>query len=136
MDQITESIWIGNHVDARDLAALAGAGIGSILCLDGCLAGATPESLGVGRIEVVELVDGAGNPPERFLRAVRLLRELSTGHAPVLVHCHAGRSRSAAVVCRHFMLDHGDTLSAAMRRITRHRRVAITAGLQEALDFR
>ena len=134
MDRITDSIWIGNHLDAKDGEAKASAGIRSIICLDGCLAGAKAEELGVERIEVIELIDGAGNPPERFLRAVRLLRELVARHAPVLVHCHAGQSRSAAVVCKHFMTE-GDSLGEAMRKITSRRRVAIIAGLQEALDF-
>jgi hypothetical protein len=89
VDSITDSIWIGNYVDATDRAALATAGIRSVLCLDGCMAATKPQDLGVERVEVVELIDGAGNSPERFLRAVRLLRDLAGAHAPVLVHCHA-----------------------------------------------
>jgi hypothetical protein len=136
MDSITDKIWIGNHLDARDRTALQSAGIRSILCLDGSIAGMKPHELGVERVEVVELIDGAGNPPEKFLRAVRLVRDLVLRHAPVLVHCHAGQSRSAVVVCKFFMQEQGDSLSDAMRRITCKRRVAIIAGLQEALDFR
>ena len=94
------------------------------------------DALGVERIEMVELIDGAGNPPERFMRAVRLLGDMVVRHPPVLVHCHAGQSRSAAVVCKYFMQMEGDSLGDAMRRITSKRRVAIIAGLQEALDFR
>jgi rhodanese-related sulfurtransferase len=135
MDRIVDNIWIGNYLDAQNRQALAGAGIRSVLCLDGCLASWRAEDLGVERIEVVELIDGVGNPPERFLRAVRLLGTLASAHAPVLVHCHAGRSRSAAVVCKHFMIEHGDNLTSAMRRITGRRTVAIVVGLQEALDF-
>lgn len=134
MDSITDNIWIGNYLDAKDKSALAWAGIRSILCLDGCLAGTAAEKAGVDRVEIVELIDGAGNSPETFLRAVRLLREMVLRHAPVLVHCHAGQSRSAAVVCKYFM-QQGDSLAEAMRRITSKRRIAIIAGLQEALDF-
>jgi hypothetical protein len=136
MDRITDSIWIGNYLDARDQEAKAKAGIRSILCLDGCLAGTKAEELGIERIEVAEIIDGAGNPPERFLRAVRLLGDLVTKHSPVLVHCHAGQSRSAAVVCKYFMTVDGDSLGVAMRKITSKRRVAIVAGLQEVLDFK
>ena len=134
MDAITQSIWIGNFLDAKDEAALSKAGIHSILCLDGCLAGRSADELGVKQIEVVESIDGPGNSPAKFLRAVRLLKDLTSEHAPVLVHCHAGQSRSAAVVCKYFMQE-GDSLGEAMHRITSKRRVAIVAGLQEALDF-
>jgi hypothetical protein len=136
MDCITDKIWIGNYLDARNTEAKLRAGIRSILCLDGCMEGANSDDLGVERVEVVQLIDGAGNPPERFLRAVRLLKELLSRHAPVLVHCHAGQSRSAAVVCKYFMQEEGDTLAKAMHRISSKRRVAIIAGLQEALDFK
>ena len=136
MDSITDKIWIGNYLDAKDRMALADAGIRSMLCLDGCMTGVKAMELGVDRVEVVELIDGSGNPPEKFLRAVRLLRDLAVKHAPVLVHCHAGQSRSAAVVCKYFMQEEGNSLADAMRRITSKRRVAIIPGLQEALDFR
>jgi protein-tyrosine phosphatase len=91
------------------------------------------EEAGVDRVEVVELIDGAGNRPEVFLRAVRLLRDLAAKHPPVLVHCYAGRSRSAAVVCKYFMQAEGNSLVEAMRKITSRRKVAIAAGLQEFL---
>jgi protein-tyrosine phosphatase len=94
------------------------------------------EDSGVERVEIVELIDGSGNPPEKFLRAVESLRDLTATHAPVLVHCHAGQSRSAAVVCKFFMQEEGNSLAEAMRRITSKRRVSIIAGLQEALDFK
>ena len=135
MDKITESVWIGNYLDAADQGALQAAGIKSVLCLDGCLAGKSATDAGLERVEVIELIDGAGNPPEKFLRAVSLLKELVSKHAPVLVHCHAGQSRSAAVVCKYFMKEEGKGLAEAMRRITSKRKVAIVSRLQEALDF-
>jgi protein-tyrosine phosphatase len=91
------------------------------------------EEAGVDRVEVVELIDGSGNRPEVFLRAVRLLRDLAAKHPPVLVHCYAGRSRSAAVVCKFFMQEEGNSLVEAMRKITSKRKVAIAAGLQDFL---
>jgi protein-tyrosine phosphatase len=135
MNKITNEIWIGNHVDAQDLCALRQNGIRSVLCLDGCLLDKKAEDLGIDRIEVVQLIDGRGNPPEVFLRAVRLLKELKKTSSPVLVHCHAGQSRSAAVVCKFFMREEGNDLASAMQRIAAKRQVAIQSGLQEALDF-
>ncbi len=136
MDRITETIWIGNSDEAKDRESLRLAGIRSTLCLDGCMRGVGAEEVGVDRVEVVELIDGPGNRPEVFLRAVRLVRELAGKHPPVLVHCYAGRSRSAAVVCKHFMRDEGNDLVGAMRRITCKRKVAIAAGLQDLLDLK
>ncbi len=136
MDKITERIWIGNSDEAKDRESLQVAGIRSALCLDGCMTRVGAEEVGVERIEVVELIDGAGNRPEVFLRAVRLLRGLAVKHPPVLVHCYAGRSRSAAVVCNFLMREEGNSLAEAMRRITSKRKVAIAAGLQKLLDLK
>jgi hypothetical protein len=47
MDRITDTIWIGNYLDAADTEARSRAGIRSILCLDGCMEGATAGELGV-----------------------------------------------------------------------------------------
>ncbi len=135
MDKITEQIWIGNSDEAKDRGSLQVAGIRSMLCLDGCLTRVTAEEAGVDRVEVVELIDGAGNRPETFLRAVRLLGVLAATHPAVLVHCYAGRSRSAAVVCKYFMREEGNSLVEAMRRITSKRKVAIAAALQDFLDL-
>lgn len=135
MDQITERIWIGNYLDASNQELLRKEGIQSILCLDGCLSQVQAKDLGVEQIVVIPLIDGSGNRPEVFLRAVRALKNLIQKHSPVLVHCHAGQSRSAAVVTKYFMREEGLSLGDAIRQITRKRRVAIVAGLQEALDF-
>ncbi len=135
MDQFTDDIWIGSSTDAKDRDALRREGIRSILCLDGCLLGMKADELGVTHVEVVELVDGRGNRPEVFLRAVGLLKKLKMKHSPVLVHFHAGQIRSAAVVCKFFMKEEGASLLQAMKRITAKRKVVIVAGLQEALDF-
>jgi hypothetical protein len=135
MNKITNDIWIGSFKDAHDRNALRLHGIRSILCLDGCLAGKKVEEIGVDRVEIVELIDGRGNPPEVFLRAVRLLKQLKKQYSPVLVQCHAGQSRSAAVVCKFFMIEEANSLTEAMKKISTKRRVAIQAGLQEALDF-
>jgi len=135
MDMITKDIWIGSFNDAQDVSSLRETGIQSVLCLDGCLLGKSAEEIGVKQIEVVPLIDGRGNRPEVFLRAVGTLKQLIAKHAPVLVHCHAGQSRSAAVVCKFFMKEEGNSLAEAMKRISSKRKVAIQAGLQEALDF-
>ena len=135
MDWITEDLLIGNYLDAKDVSGLKQRGVRSILCLDGSLAGEDYSTHGIKEIAVIELIDGAGNRPEIFMKAVRTLARLRGDHSPVLVHCHAGRSRSAVVVASHFMRDHGLSLAEAMNTISEKREVIITSGLQEALDF-
>lgn len=135
VDWITEDLLIGNHLDAGDVSGLQERGIRSILSLDGSLAGADYSPHGVEEIVVVELIDGSGNRPEVFMRAVKTLARLRADRPPVLVHCHAGRSRSAVVVASHFMRDQGLSLAEAMNAISERREVMIAPGLQEALDF-
>lgn len=134
MDKITDQIWIGNHQDAQSAETLRSEGIRSILCLDGCLSQKSPSELGIAKIEIVELIDGKGNSEALFLRAVHLLQQLKTKHPPVLIQCHAGQSRSAAVLCKLFLLE-GDTLQQAMKRITSKRKVIINPALQEFLNL-
>jgi len=134
MDKITDQIWIGNHQDAQSAEILRREGIRSILCLDGCLSQKSPEELGINKIEIVELIDGKGNSEGLFLRAVHLLQQLKAKHPPVLIQCHAGQSRSAAVLCKLFLLE-GDTLQQAMKRITSKRKVIINPALQEFLNL-
>ncbi|MBG88697.1 MAG: hypothetical protein CMO80_17595 [Verrucomicrobiales bacterium] len=134
MDWISDSVAIGNYLDARNVELLRTAGIRSTLCLDGCLRDTVPDNLGLKRIKAVELIDDTGNSPEVFRRAVSVCGELISDYAPTLIHCHAGQSRSAAVLCRYFM-DQGDLLGEAMKRISSKPRVEINVRLQEALDF-
>ena len=83
----------------------------------------------------MKLLDGPGNSPSKYLRAIDSVKRLRADLAPVLVHCHAGRSRSVIVVASHLIRDHGYSLAEAMTLIASKRDVLITAGLQEVLDF-
>lgn len=135
MDRIIEDLFIGNYLDALDSKALESAGVRSVLSLDGTLKDADYSIHGVREIVVVELIDGAGNRPEVFLRAVRELARLRKNSAPVLIQCHAGQSRSAIVTARHLMAEEGMSLAHAMELISERREVKVTPGLQEVLDF-
>jgi uncharacterized protein (DUF779 family) len=66
-----------------------------------------------------------GNRPEVFLRAIGLLKRLKAKHSPVLVHCHAGQSRSAAVVCKFGSSDEFE--SGVMEAIETELEVAFIA---------
>lgn len=103
MDWITDDIAIGNYLDAQDAALLQREGIRSVICLDRTLQGKNPADMGLKIIEAIPLDDGPGNDVRLFHRAVDALTHLRKNAGPVLVQCHAGRSRSAVVVAGHFM---------------------------------
>jgi protein tyrosine phosphatase (PTP) superfamily phosphohydrolase (DUF442 family) len=122
MTFITETIAIGNCVDAEDQAALQAAGIRSILCLNGQLAGRTPEHCGVEALACFSFIDGAGNDPGLFGRAVRLVGQYATQNPKLLVHCQAGRSRSVMVVAVYLARQNGWELRKALDFIHARRR--------------
>ena|ERR1044071_9739858 len=72
MDSITDNIWIGNYLDAKDRASLVGARIRSILCLDGCMAGMKADDVGVERVEAHH-VEAPRRNHERASRGVGFL---------------------------------------------------------------
>ena len=134
MDWITDSIAIGNYLEAQDVALLRQESISSILGLVNTLEGRDPEELGVKRIEVVPLEDGAGNDVRLFRGAVDALARLVHEAPPVLVHCVLGRSRSAVVVAAHLMNTLGIDAEGALARIAARRSISVAAKLRPFLD--
>lgn len=136
MDWICPEIAIGNCREARDWKLLQRERIGSILSLDGSVREEEAESLGVADIIMVELIDGPGNDPRRFIKAADSLSSLVSSEPPVLVQCHAGRSRSAVVVAAFFMISLGLTSQQAIARVASRRDIQISEGLLEWLEAR
>ena len=106
MTFITDTIAIGDFIDAQDHAALQEAGIRSILCLNGLLSGLQPADLGVKAMACINLTDGSGNDPRLFDRAVKIVGRYAQQNPKLLVHCHAGKSRSVMVVASHLVRQH------------------------------
>jgi atypical dual specificity phosphatase len=121
VDWITEQVAIGDYREAQDAEFLRLGGFGSVLGLIGTLSGKSPESLGVRRLEVVTLLDGPGNEPARFRRAVEALARLAAEAPPVLVHCRAGWSRSPAVVAAYLMRQRGLSAEQALAEVAAKR---------------
>ncbi len=134
MDWITDQIAIGNYLDAVDAELLRREGMQSALSLDATLHGRDPASLGLRRIEVVSLEDAPGNDPRLFRRAIEFLSELVEQAPPVLVQCHAGRSRSAVVVAGYLMQSQELDSHAAIELVAAKREIAITAGVERLLE--
>jgi predicted protein tyrosine phosphatase len=133
MDWITDRIAIGNYLDAQDKENLQKEGIASIVSLDGSLAGRSPAELGVRKIAVVRLQDGPGNDPATFLKAVNSVARFVGETAPVLVQCHAGRSRSAVVVAGFFIKTRGIQPDEALRLVAEKRELQVTPGMDSVL---
>jgi protein-tyrosine phosphatase len=133
MDWITEQVGIGNHLEAQDVALLKQHGFRSVLSLDGTLSAQQAVKLGLTEVIPYRLVDGAGNELRVFRSAVRDLRRLATSLAPVLVHCHAGRSRSAVVVAGYLTLLRSIEPEEAVAAVAAKREINVTPALLELL---
>jgi hypothetical protein len=133
VDWITDQVAIGNHVEARDAGLLRQRGIRSVLSLDGSLDPSDAECLGVEAVAAFDLIDGAGNDPGVLGLAVLALEDLLRAHAPVLVHCHAGRSRSVVVVAGFLARSLRIGPAEAVARVAEKRVVCITPEFEELL---
>jgi len=114
MTFITETIAIGNCHDAEDLTAQEQAGIRSILCLNGLLSQFKAADCGVEALTSFNLRDGSGNDPWLFEMAVKLVGQYSQQHPNLMVHCHAGKSRSVMVVASHLVRQNDWDLRQAL----------------------
>ena len=79
------------------------------------------------------LVDGAGNNRRYFDDAVDFIDDVVSSGERILVHCHAGRSRSVCIVARYFMLKHNMTRNQALEKIEEKREIYLSPGIEELL---
>lgn len=101
MDWITDKIALGNFLDARKTTA---ADVDAILCLRPDCECEQRDDIDV---EFIPLRDGSGNSAADVHEALDFLRLSVAGNERVLVHCHAGRSRSVCIVAAWLMEDRG-----------------------------
>lgn len=133
MDWITDDVAIGNYIEAQDVEFLSRNGFRSVLSLDGTLSRWEPEDLGLDEVVVIPLKDGPGNRADVFIGAVENLIDLAESFPPVLVHCHAGRSRSVIVVAGYLMQSLRIRPHEAIALIRSKRETCIQSGLEELL---
>lgn len=133
MNPVTDTIWIGTFVEARNVSLLRAHGIRSIVCLDGELVPGEAEALGVEAVEVVPLIDGPGNRIEVFRGAVALIGDCSREWPHLLVHCRAGRSRSVVAVAAHLMKVNSWSAHRALEFVGTKREIWLTPGIEELL---
>lgn len=135
--KITDNIYVSHWVPAHNPEFLKAFGIRSILCLDGKLRADWAPTLGVEKITSLDIPDGPSFTKQHLLTAVAALQDLVVKHAPVLVCCHAGQSRSPAVVIGyiaiHTHLSLKESFALVRRERAPERQIKIWPSMQEAL---
>ena len=126
MDWITEQIAIGNFIDAQNALNE----VDAILCLkENCC--------DEGRVDLeiltLPLFDGFGNDKRLFDEAVGFIDDVVSDGEKILVHCHAGRSRSVCIVARYFMIKNGMDRKEALLKIESKRDIYLSPGIEEIL---
>jgi len=135
ISSITEQIYISNFLGAKDGKALKEMGITATLCLRQNIPASREElnhsGANIKEISHHPLEDGPHSFYD-FKKAVEALDRLCSEHDRVLVHCHAGRSRSVAVAAAH--LAHKLKLSAeeAFRLISDKRDTGVSLELERS----
>jgi protein-tyrosine phosphatase len=95
MREVRPQLWIGNALEARDLARVLELGIEALVDL---AIEEPPASLVRELIYCrIPLLDGAGNSPQKLRLAVETVSSLIRAKIPTLVACGAGMSRSPAI---------------------------------------
>src|ERR1700682_468178 len=115
-EAITNCLWLGNAMDARDTSAVLGLRI--IAIGDRAMEEPPiqfPRDIVYCRIP---LVDGSGNRPEIIRAAVELTASLIDSRVPTLVACGAGMSRSPIIVAAALSKVDGRSLEQALDDIT------------------
>jgi protein-tyrosine phosphatase len=73
----------------------------------------------------VGLIDGRGNPPLRMVAALVLLHTIVQSGIKVLVHCHAGQSRSVMIAAMYCDIAGIAPFNEALPKIMAQRKVDI-----------
>ena len=130
MDWITPQIAIANHIDVQNHELLRREKIKSIISLDGKKR-TFPST--IEDHEVFNFIDGSGNSMQLFTRVIDLLADFVEDYSPVIVHCHAGRSRSASVVVGYYIKYHNMHVEEALDFVGQKRQINIADGLLRLL---
>lgn len=130
---IEGQLAVGNFGAASHRGYLRDLGINSVVGLTRTLQGVTPATLGVAAIAVHPMEDGAGNVLDDLRAAVDSITRLVKSRPPVLVHCHAGRSRSVIATAAYLCRARGYDPEAAIAKVATVREVAVAPQLKDLL---
>lgn len=129
MDWITRNIAIGKFIDAKNADPKR---IDAILCLiDDCCSEDNPI------IDIVSapLLGGAGNDKRVIKDCLDFIDDVVSANEKILVHCHAGRSRSVCIVARYFMKKERMKSHEALAIIETKREIYLSPGIEELLEY-
>ena len=130
MNWITPQLAIANHIDVQNHDLLLREKIKSIISLDGKKR-TFPST--IEEHEVFNFIDGSGNSMQLFTRVIDILADFVDNYSPVIVHCHAGRSRSASVVIGYYIKYHDMQVEEAIDFVGQKRQINIADGLLRLL---
>ncbi|KAG8436501.1 hypothetical protein GDO86_007558 [Hymenochirus boettgeri] len=115
MITVLPGLHLGSASDAADVQRLQASGVTHVLTMDS----EVPDGLGLFHTKFVQILDDDCADLLSYLpECVGFVKEaLEVPSSSVLVHCHAGVSRSAAVVTAYLMNTCGITLQDACSRL-------------------
>lgn len=96
------NIYVGNSNDSRDIDTLKRMGIRTVVNVAKDLEG--PWFHGEFRNYKIPLLDGPGNEPYQYVIALQVIQALLSRGKKILLHCHAGQSRSPAIASAMLVL--------------------------------
>ncbi|MHB8899994.1 MAG: dual specificity protein phosphatase family protein [Thermoguttaceae bacterium] len=113
---VSDRLWIGNALDARNITGVLELGIAAIIDL------AIEEPPIQFPRDVIycrfPLLDGSGNEPAILRAAIEATATFIASRIPTLVACGAGMSRSPAVVAAAIAIAEGTVLSDVLSKLT------------------
>ena len=112
LNEVIDGLFLGDHIAAENKYILSRNGITHILTVGSGLFPKFPQKYTYKWIR--ELDSPAANLKQHFEAMHRFMRNAFMEGGRVLVHCHAGISRSATTVISYLMAEHGLPLNAAM----------------------
>ncbi|KAL7105150.1 hypothetical protein ACP275_07G026700 [Erythranthe tilingii] len=120
--QIEEGLYLGSLGAAYNRSGLKGLNITHVLTVAHSLGAAHPDDFIYKTIEVRDKEDE--NISQYFEECFQFIYEAKAAGGGVLVHCFAGRSRSATVVVAYLMYKNGMSFSEALEYVKIQRAVA------------
>lgn len=118
-NEIIEGLYLGDRIASENKFILSNTGITHILSVGSGLYPKFPQKYTYKW--VTELDAPSANLKQHFAACHKFINQAFASGGRVLVHCHAGISRSATIVISYLMREHGMNLAAATQ-LTRSKR--------------